>query len=166
MDSRKHRWLHIFSVLFLTSQLAVWTACFSYRATVSLEQATEPPERLSVSEIRLAADAVARSVEGLGLVADPRLDRIRRESQESEEIDNVVISLHKTNTDLEAWIEVRSVRKKDTGEFFVLIEDRQSPFASSLTREIEAAVTSALKDEFPSREIQFEDRVVGPSLGP
>jgi nucleotide-binding universal stress UspA family protein len=170
--------------------LAIGTACFSYRATVSLDQAIEPADNLSeanapsvadalsaadallVADALSAADAlraaaaVAVSVEALELVPDPHLDRIRRESQESEETDNIVVGVHRTPSDLEVWIEVRSVVQKGTGKFFVMIEDRQSPFASAQTRAIEVAVIAALQEEFPKSEIRFEDRVVGPSLGP
>jgi len=146
--------------------LAICTACFSYRATISLDPAMDHPEPLPTSDIRRATNAVARSVEALELVADPRVDRIHHESQESDEIDNILVDLHKTKADEDTWVEVRSVVQKRTGKFFVLIEDRQSPFSSELTRAIEAAVISALEEEFPSSEVHFEERVVGPSLGP
>lgn len=153
-------------MLLVASQLLFGSACFSYRATVSVDGigASLTPPLPSMTD--QAADAVARSVEALGLIPDPRVERIVQDSIESGVTDSVVVGLYRTGTDRDYWIEVWLLVEKRTGKFSVLIEDRQSPFSSPLTREIEVAVIEALEREFPTREIQHRDGVVGPSLGP
>ena len=165
------------AVLILGVQSLLLTARFSYRAVISVDpvshssgvsSSSSSPSLPSTTEdaTRQAADAVARSVDHLGLIADPRFETNARDSRESSEIDNIVIGLFRTNPDRDEWVEVRSVIQKQTGEFFVLIENRLSPFASELTRAIEAAIVSALQEAFPNQEIQAGSKVIGPALSP
>lgn len=153
-------------MLLVAFQLLIGSACFSYRATVSIGGTGDSLAPPPASRIDQAADAVARSVEALGLIPDPRVERIIQDSRESRVTESVVVGLYKTEADRDYWIEVWLLVEKRTGKFSVLIEDRQSPFSSPLIREIEAAVVGTLEREFPTREIRHEDGVVGPSLGP
>ena len=133
---------------------------------MSLVQPSETSVATNPEAVNRAAAAVARAVESLGLVAHKRFEEIARESVSSVETDNIVVGLFTTGTQHDAWIEVRSVAEKRSGNFFVMIEDRESPFSSGLTRAVEAAILSALEEEFPFGEISTQERVVGPSLGP
>ncbi len=142
------------------------TGCFSYRALISVNPMVEPPDTASGSEVRRAAIAVQVAIEALGMTQDTRFERIARESRDSPETDNVVIGLFTTGPERDDWIEVRSVVDKRSGNFFVMIENFQSPHASDLTREIETSVTSALREAFPDSEIRVERTTIGPSLGP
>ena len=150
----------------LVCLLAMSTACFSYRATVSIDNIAGSSGTPTRSEITRAANVVARSVEGLELVPDPRVERIIRDSKESDETDSVVVGLFRTRTEQDYWIEVWLLVEKKTGRLSVAIEDRLSPLPSELTQAVEAAIISELVNEFPLATIQSMRGTVGPSLGP
>lgn len=146
--------------------VALATGCFSYRALISVDPMAEPPEAGSALEVKRATTAVGLAVGGLGMVPDPRFERIARESRDSPEIDNIVLGLFTTGPEHDDWVEVRSVVDKRSGKFFVMVENFESPRASELTRKVAAAVASVLHEAFPNSEIRVEQKTVGPSLGP
>jgi len=99
-------------------------------------------------------------------VVDPRLERVARESRETPEADNIVVSLFRSNQEQDDWVEVRMVVAKSSGRIFVIVKNPAAPMALELTRKVEAAVVSALRNEFPANEIRVDDQTVGPRCPP
>jgi hypothetical protein len=135
--------------------------CFSY--TIFL--AMHPDERMEpdVEAVVVTVSDVARRFK---FTPNPNLDRLRRQSEESDYWWYRVVAdyLRYDKGTGYATIIVTVAVHKETGQVAVQIRDLDHGSRTDFTRELETALRTALAARFPSDEIEVKEKRGGPHI--
>jgi hypothetical protein len=144
------------------------SGCFSYAARIGIEPSDRAPGTGAAPSAEEVAEVVHRVVTDLGFVVHPRFEEIRRSSEESREYEHRVLSDYVVASPLISHrrIGVSLLGEKRSGSLLVLIRDLDAMRPTKETVELEAALTSALRSQFPSAVVTVERETVGPDLAP
>lgn len=146
----------------------VLNGCVSYAARVSVTPADASHGRLSDADTIELVDALGRVAATFGLYPNPRLNELRRTSEESWVYDDIIIADYGVYRDgfAPGPIILVILRAKKTGGVWVLIRDLNSLGPTKFTSALENAVTEALAARFGLQAIEVKRELAGPDLGP